>query len=459
MFEGRDNEQKQLNELYYNGNFECVVLDGRLRVGKTSLLSEFIKDKKFVYFTAQETVSRENLHYMANCVEKLSNEFGIQMDENISSYKELFKHVFYLAQLERFVFIIDDYEFLVASHEGVSGLICSCIDKLSAGSKLMLVISGSSAPVMEREIFSKGGPFHGRFTARIDLKPFTFFETKRYFNKFAPLDLAVLYGVTGGTPGYLELMDPNVPLDANIQMAFFDMSSPLLGEPADILRHEAHNPIYYNAVLRAIAAGCTKQTDIAEATGLEKNACAECLSHLIAFGHVITHMPLAENSKKKAEYDIVDSMLRFWYRFVPDNLSLIQNSMAGTVWRGVSREIPDFMHRVFEDICMQWVILRNDEGQLPVKFTEIGRWWGADRAHKDGIVIPIIARLGDSHVLFCDCIWSDEPVDIDALESLAERSGSFKYPNKYMFLFSNSGFTDECLIMAENDGANLVAFE
>jgi len=458
MFVGRQNELKKLNGLYENGNFECVVVHGRLRLGKTSLLREFIKDKKNIYFAAQETNSRENLHYLASSVERYSYEVGIQ-PQDISSYDGLFDSVFNLTRMERVVLIIDDYEFLVAAYRGISELICNFIDKRAADSRLMLIICGSSESVMQRETLGYDSPFHGRRTAQVHLQPFNFFETKRYYNGFSPFDIAVIYGVTGGVPRYLEIMDPNLPIETNIRWSFFDTSSFLLEEPSNILRREVRDPAYYNAVLRAIAAGCIKNSDIATAVGLETSACTAYLKNLNSLGLVGKHTPVTEKAGKKTVYEIEDNMFRFWYRFVPDNISLIQSGKSNMIWRSVAQEIPDFMHQVFEDICRQWVELRNNADRLPVKFAEIGRWWGVDPIRKTDVAIPIVAYLDDTHALFADCVWSDEPVSVDVLKTLEDRSWLFRYSNRYIFLFSRSGFTEECVTMAHRIGANLVMFE
>ena len=171
------------------------------------------------------------------------------------------------------------------------------------------------------------------------------------------------------------------------------------------------------------------------------------------------HTPVTERAGKKTVYEIEDSMFRFWYRFVPDNLSLIQSGMADRIWRSVAQGIPSFMSKVFEDICRQWIAQRNQAGKMPVRFVEVGRWWGYDLITKSDTIIPIIAYSDDGHVLFGDVVWSDEPADVDALISLEERSRIFRYPNRNFYLFSRSGFTDECATFATQLKANLVAFE
>ena len=60
MFIGRESELNALNRLYNSGKFEFAVIYGRRRVGKTALISEFIKDKEAIFFTGVETNAKQN---------------------------------------------------------------------------------------------------------------------------------------------------------------------------------------------------------------------------------------------------------------------------------------------------------------------------------------------------------------------------------------------------------------
>ena len=458
MFAGRQNELRLLNVLYSSEKFECVIIHGNRRSGKTALIREFIADKKGVYFSAIETGSRENLENLARRIDSFPSA-QTDIDTDIESFEDAFERAYTLSRDERIFLVIDDYHFLVAARRGISQLICAQIDKNLRNSRLMLIIAGSSEPVMESETLGYTSPFHGRRTAQIKLLPFTFFETKRFYPDFSPFDIAIVYGLTGGTPKYLEQMDPNLSIEDNIRCNFFDSSSFLFEEPSNILRQEVRDPAFYNAILRAIATGRKKNSEIAAAVGLETSACTAYLKNLIALGLVGKYTPVTEKAGKKTIYEIEDNMFRFWYRFVPGNISLIKSGSADRIWRGVAREIPSFMEKVFEDICRQWLDQRNQAGRLPLKFVEMGRWWGIDPVWKTEMAVPIVAYADDDNAVFCDCVWSEDPAQAEALNSLIERSMSFRYTNRYLYLFSRSGFSDECAETARRIGANLVMFE
>ena len=324
----------------------------------------------------------------------------------------------------------------------------------------MLVLCGSSNAAMHNETLGYGSVFHGRRTAQIKLEPFSFFDVKRFYTSFSPEDVAIIYGLTGGIPKYLSVMNPGLSVEENIMNTFFNPSSEIFEEPENFLRREVRDPTYYNSILRAIAAGLRKNSEIAAAVGIETSACTAYLKNLISYGVVSKHTPVTERAGKKTIYEIDDSMFLFWYRFVPENASLIHSGIVSKIWRDVATQIPDYMCKVFEDICRQWVEKRNADGKFPVRFVEVGRWWGTDFISKKDAFIPIVAYSDDDdHALFGDAFWSNEPIDADALRSIEEKSRLFRFSNRLLFLFSRSGFTDECAKLAGKIGANLVMFE
>ena len=456
MFVGRQYELKRLETLYESTSFECVTLQGGRRVGKTALLREFAKSKEIIYYSAAEVCSYENLHNFSECV---SMALGGAPKQEPQSFSEVFTRLRDTALARRLALIIDDYHLLAASQRDISDTICEQITSWGKDSSLMLLISGSYEQEKGSDKQAHRDPIMSIRTANIQLKPFTFFEQKRLYPGFSLYDVAVVYGVTGGVPGYLQYMDPQAPIEENISKAFFDAAAPLLEEPHNILRREVRDPAYYNSVLRAIATGKKKNSEIAEAVGLETSACTAYLRNLMELGLVEKHTPVTEKAGKKTIYSVCSNMFRFWYKFVPGEMSLIMSGQSAKLWRRVADEIHAYMSGVFEDICREWLAQQNQAGRLPARFVEIGRWWGLDPIIKQESMLPMLAYADDEHAAFGDCVWSDEPAQAEALVSLDERSRFFRYANRYLYLFSRSGFSQECAEVAKRIGANLVMFE
>ena len=458
MFIGRKPELSKLEELFSSNKPECAVIYGRRRIGKTTLINEFIKGKEAIYFTALETTAKENLESLSRCIMRV--RLGVEGNDDaiFSSFQAALDAVHVMAKVRRVVLVIDEYPYLAASYPGISSLLQVQIDERFKSSKLMLILCGSSMSFMETQVLGYQSPLYGRRTAQMKILPFGFFELEDCFKRFSKIDLATIYGVTGGVPQYLTLMDDALTVEENIKRNFFVSSAYLFEEPTNLLKQEVREPAHYNAIIKSIATGSSKNSEIAAKVGIESSACTVYLKNLISLGIVGKETPVTEDTKKKTIYTIEDSMFRFWYRFVPDNAALIQNGLIDRVWRKVEPQIPAFMGKVFEDICKQWLWRENAAGRLPVEFVNLGRWWGNDPIRRCEAEIDILAYADDDHALFGECKWTNEKVDAGVLETLRQRSELLRYRYKRLYVFSKTGFTTGCVERAEELSATLVAF-
>lgn len=105
----------------------------------------------------------------------------------------------------------------------------------------------------------------------------------------------------------------------------------------------------------------------------------------------------------------------------------------------------DYMGKIFEEICKQylWKLLLN--GKSPVIFSSLGRWWGTNPMEKKQIEIDIMGEQDKDNTLFCECKWTNEKADLGVLETLVKRSSLFPYKRKQFYLFAKSGFTKGCV--------------
>jgi len=443
MFIGRQREMSELDRLYKSGKFQCVVMYGRRRVGKTAIISEFIKDKEAtIYFTGQETNAKDNLEGLSRSIFTISSDFSSSAPV-FTGYKDALEAVFEMAQNKRIILAIDEYPYLAQSYRGISSLLQTYIDKYKETSKLFIILCGSSLSFMENQVLGYKSPLYGRRTAQFRILPFDFTQTKEYFagNSFSHEDIALLYGVTGGIPLYLSLMDKNLTAETNIKQNFLSPSGYLFEEPGNLIKQECREPAQYNAIIKAIAGGASRLSKISSKVGLESGLCSTYITKLISIGIVKKEHPFREERSKKTIYVLDDGMFRFWYRFVPDNIALIQRSEANLAYEQIAPQISAYMGSVFEEICKQYLWIQNIAKQTPFMFTDAGRWWGNNKKKKAECEIDIIAANKDD-AIFAECKWTNEHVGTDIMDTLIERSGLFGYSNKYYYLFAKTGFTD-----------------
>lgn len=450
MFVGRERELESLNRLYTSDKFEFAVIYGRRRVGKTALINQFIHDKKAIYFMGVESNAKQNLeNFSKNIIEFGS---GIQADTAFVSFQAALEYVFKLAEKERLILAIDEYPYVARSSKSLASTLQLLIDKYKDGSKLMLILCGSSMSYMEDHVLAYKAPLYGRRTSQMKILPFDFEDTCRYFKNFSGEDNAFVYGMVGGTPQYLLQMDDSLSVEDNIKNTFLNPTSSLFEEPENLLKQEVREPALYNAVITAIATGASRMAEISAKVGEDTSVCAAYLKNLMALGLIQKETPYGEKASRRSIYAIDDNMFRFWYRFVPENNSIIGRGAADLAYKRIEPYLSDYMGKVFEEICKQYLWKLLLSGESPVQFGELGRWWGNDPSARSQTEIDIMGEQDKDTALFGECKWTNEKVDTGVLETLVRRSKIFHYSKVHLYLFAKNGFTKGCVETAGKMG-------
>lgn len=451
MFVGRNREMSVLEQLYSKNTFEFVVMYGRRRVGKTTLINEFIKGKKAIFYPGIDSNEKQNLELFSNSIMSVAS--GTAANTVFGDFADALEYVYEMAQRERLILVIDEYPYLANCYGGISSLLASFIDHKFLNSKLMLILCGSSLSFMEHQVLGYQSPLYGRRTAQMKILPFTFAECRKYYRNFNKQDMALAYGITGGIPLYMSKVDENKSMEDNIKDNFFDTSAYLFEEPGNLIKQECREPMQYNAIIKSIATGSAKISEISGASGLnDTSATSNYINKLIALGIVEKEYPYKSESTRKTIYKLSDSMFQFWYRFVPANLSLIGQGAKDRVYGHVEKQIPAYMGFVFEEMCKQYLWQENLKGTAPIEFSDMGRWWGNDPVRRQQTEIDIIADNEDNEAIFAECKWRNEAVSETELKELEHQSTLFHYRKSVLMLFAKNGFTKGCRILAAKMG-------
>ena len=458
MFIGRERELASLNKLYDSGKFEFVVLYGRRRVGKTALINHFIDGKDAIYFMGVESNERQNLDNFSKSVIEYTN--SIEMETTFSSFQSALETVFRLSEGKRIILAIDEYPYIARASKSLASTLQLLIDRFKDSSRMMLILCGSSMSYMEDHVLAYKAPLYGRRTAQIKLLPFDFGDACRYLKHYSPEEKALAYGIMGGTPQYLMQIDDRLSIEENIKGIYLDPVSAIFEEPINLLKQEVREPGLYTAIITAIASGASRMSEISTKVGENTNVCATYLKNLVELDLIQKETPYGEKASKKSIYSINDNMFRFWYRFVPENASLIARGAADLVYGRIAAQLPNYMGKVFEEICKQYLWKLLLKGESPVDFASIGRWWGSDPVRSCQVEIDIMGEQDNDTAVFAECKWTNEKVDLNVLETLIERSGLFAYKDKHYFVFSKTGFTKGCMDKAATLGnVGHVAYE
>lgn len=463
MFVGRHQELEQLNQAYQENDFQFTVIYGRRRIGKTSLINEFLKDKKSIYYVALEENAEDNLKRFSDAISILKNtDQGGK--EKFANFEECFKEITHLAQKQRVILVIDEFPYLAKAYPTISSMLQSYIDHEFKETNLFLILCGSSMSFMERQVLGYQSPLYGRRTLALKLEPFKLSEAHEMLPKLSKEDAFIINTVCGGVPQYLSYMSDSMSVADNIKKNFLSKSGRLFDEPNNLLQQELRDPTNYNSIINAIASGASKHSKIAQSAHLQTGPLTTYLNNLIDLGIVEKKLPVTEQKKSKSKnivYRICDGMFRFWYTFVGKQTDLIERGLTDLAWVKVQKGLSDFMGPEFEKYSQDFMWSQDmNEKIVPNPFIHLGNWWGTDKRTHQQVELDIVGFSDDERDgYFGECKWKNEPISRSVLEKLITNSEIFKYPLKHYYLFSKSGFTDSCQELAKKINCQLFTFE
>jgi AAA+ ATPase superfamily predicted ATPase len=457
MFFGREFELGELEKQYSSNNFEFPVIYGRRRVGKTELISEFIKDKKAIYVQGVIGTPKQNLENIAKAIHQFESESflsNVQYLDIQATFDDMTK----IMQKEKIIFVIDEFPYLASSIPAVSSILQFYIDNQWKKLNSMLILCGSSMSFIEKQVLSYQSPLYGRNITRYKLLPFSFRETTAFLSGVPREDTLGYYAITSGIPYYVNLINTKLSLEENIMNLFLYKNSKLLEEPLNLLNMEVKEPASYLSVLNSIADGSTKHNEIVTKSGLKSPLTSRILENLIELGIVSKKTPMLSSSNKGLYY-IKDNLYRFWFTFISKNIDFIETGRSAFIQKIISEQFTHFLGNVFEDVSREWLLDESEKGNLGTYIVEIGSWWGGNPQTKKQEEVDIVAKGFQEDELFLgECKWRNESVKISSLETLLARGNLFSQSQKYYYLFSKVKFSEQVKQYASEHGLRLVAF-
>lgn len=459
MFYCRENELNELNRRYQKSKFECIVIYGRRRVGKTALINEFCKEKPTIFLSALNASSQENLEALSKAI------YGIKHLETdtfpvYSSFDAAFTEITHMAKEERLIFVIDEYPYLAKADKSISSRLQHIIDHVWKDSNLFLILCGSSMSFMEYQVLGYESPLYGRRTGQFKIKALNYKEITAFNATLNNEQQAFIYGITGGIPHYINKLDVDNDIDAALKNNLFNTSSYLFEEPDNLLKQELREPTLYNSIITAIAGGASRANEISTKVGIESAVCAKYLKVLLDLGIITKETPITEKNTKKSIYVIGDNFFRFWYRFVPKNTSAISAGRIGDIYETVIKcHYSDYMGLVYEQICREYLF--RYAKNLPIILSDIGQWWGTDVKTRKEIQIDIVGTPAEGkEYIIGSCKYKNEAIGVDELELLKNYAKVFGKGEKYhYYIFSKGGFTQGLKEMADKGEVKLLALE
>ena len=452
MFIGRERELASLKEFYDRDGIGMTVIYGRRRIGKSTLIAEFVKNKKTIFYTATKVGKTRNLELFSRQVTNLFMP-GV---ENISFHttEAVFDFIDKNIGNDKVVLVIDELPYWAERDEALLSIMQKYIDTVWNDKNLKIILCGSALSFMEKKVLSEKSPLFGRRDSQIRLEAFNYLDAAKFVPDYSCEDKAICYGITGGVARYLSMIDPSKSIDENIVRLFFRTDGYLYDETRNLLTQEFTDIAIVNNIIEQIASGENTLNTIAGKIGEKEPTVLYSLDKLINVGLVEKKKCITdEKNKKKTQYVLKDYMFKFWYEFIPKATSVIEMGQGEFYYqKAVKPVLHSFMGAVFEDMCRYYTLKQGIAGEYGCFLTSVGSWWGTEnitdengniRAQSADIDVVAISEI-DKKAVIGECKFKNEKIDKGIYETLIRRGKliAAKYKvSKYIF-FSLSGYTD-----------------
>jgi len=426
MFLNREDELSILINDFSTPNSSFNFIFGRRKIGKTTFINNYIKNKNSFYISFLEMI---NLIAFENIHKDFENFCDKQIDKFVdfeSFLKVLSKERFD----EKLILILDDFPNLLKVDKNALNLFYKYWNKELSNLNIQVIILSSicSSNKDDEYIYKKSSHI-------IKLDNLAYSSIKEFIPEVKKEDLMHIFSVYGTNPIYLKQYDTKKDFITNIKENLLNPKGTFFNEGIDFLKKDLNEIATYSSILYAISLGKNKIGDIANFLNLKSTYLTRYLQKLIDIMIIKKYVPINEDIKRSkfGRYEIEDNFIRFWFCYIYPNYSSLQKFDTNKVISYIKK---DFTKRVVRNSYKVHIL--NLVKKDPYKYlgfipSKIGCWWN----NKDTL-IDIIA-YDSKNIIFIDSKWKDEDKLEESYFELKSKSLDFKTTlNKKYIIFSKA---------------------
>jgi len=396
-FVNRIEEQKRLIDTLNEEKSSFIVVYGRRRLGKSTLIKNVLGAKD-VYFLADQTEKPQQIKLLAKEIALKIEGFDKVVYPDWHTLFETLN----LRTTEKFTLCLDEFPYMVKKSPELPSVVQKLIDTKAV--KFNLILCGSSQTMMQGLVLDSKEPLYGRADQILKLAPISVSYLTEYLGCNA-LQTIEEHAIWGGIPRYWELREKRNSLYEAIEYHIINSQGTLYEEPHRLLFDDMRDIIQASTLLSVIGGGANRLSEIAARVEKPATQLSRPLDKLIELGFVEKEIPFGENLKnsKRSLYKIADPFMNFYYRFVIPNRSLIELGRTNIVLNEINENFNNYTSWHWEHLCRKAVSGNTING---ITYNVAARWWG-NISREETIEIDVVAQsINKKTILIGECKWS-----------------------------------------------------
>ena len=425
MFVNRVTEIARLKKVLGSDISKLVVIFGRRRCGKSTMLKKVLNDDA-VYFSADMREAPLQINALAQRIENIIPGFANPV---YPGWDSLFRSL-NTSLKSRITLCLDEFPYLVKNSPELPSILQNLYDD-KAQSNFNIILCGSSQMMMRGLVLDSHAPLYGRADEIMKIQPMSVAHLSRFLGLSA-IETVTEYSIWGGVPRYWEIRKASGTLDATLKEHVINQYGLLTDEPERLFSDESRTSVQAFTLLSLIGSGCHRVSELAARTGKPSTHLSGVLAFLTELRYIRREIPFGESSRstKRSLYKIDDPFLNFYFTFIVPEKSRIELGLSSQVIKEINKRMPQYISSIWEELCRRSVpfIIKD------IEFNPASRWWGKGL---DGIPleIDVVSESTDKkNLLVGEAKWT-EKIDLKReADALLRKSANLPIVNKHKII-------------------------
>lgn len=447
--EGRKKELQHLEELYRQSGNQIQVLYGRGENQIQELVQEFCREKRCFYYYAPEISAKAQKARMGREIEE---RYQISLQEE--SYDNYFKRI-KSGNASKLVLIIEEFQHIIKKDDQFWNSILNLHGKKLYPGPVLILLCSTDIPWVEQEMPKVVGTAEKKLSGMRKIQDLNFFAaTVQHFPEYTFRQKVEVYGIVGGKPEYISRWDADKDVKYNVCTHILSKDGSLHNSVEKVIRSQLRELSVYHTILEALASGRHKLNELYKETGFSRAKISVYLKNLMEFD-VVEKVSSFETggweNAQKGLYQIKDTFINFWFKFVYPHLSDLYRMEPEEFYEHyIAGELETYLTPCFIKVCMEYLELLDSADKLPLKIHKMGTWVG-----KKGN-IDIIAQNSVRENLICLCNWTEDQMTYEMCQQLFASMDQAKVAANFYYLFTAKAFDEKLVRMVSQDSRILL---
>ncbi len=449
-FVGRKEELKRIRKALTTSN-GAILIYGKRRIGKTTLIKEVLKDIDAVkvIYTCMPIELSMNASALSSAI---LNKLGLPYI-SFNDFQSLFD--FLQTRNEKIIIALDEYQDLKkkSDSEYVDAIFRTIID--NSTENISIILSGSSIRIMS-ELNKSANPLYERFSEVISLKELSYLEASEFYKDCSIREKITYYSIFGGMPILNKSINPEESAKENIIRLFINTDGVAYSYAKSVADIEVESINDAFIILSRIGNGKLRYSEIESllSNDSSRRQLSRTLKTLADSGLIKKRKPINTDNKKTVFYEIASNSLRFFFSYLLNLEGSLEISSAVFYDHYIKPSINTFISYRFEDIAAAWFATLSKNGKRN-DILKIGTYWYNDRKSKKNGEFDVALETTAGFEIY-ECKFLEDKAPASLVREEKEKAEAIEGLRISRFgIISSSGFKETDNSIIEISGEDL----